>query len=137
LGPADIVDGGTHNPPVVPEPIPNLPESNIPSSVRIIGAKINPKGHDPGLEKIILVNTGADDQPLTGWCLKDKNNNSHVFKDDLIAAGEFLPVPLSGHDIQLSNKGGSIRLFDSNEHTVHKVNYSKAQAKTQGITVLF
>lgn len=141
LGPADVIGPGSHNPTVAPVPGNNSPtgssDVNIPEPVRIIGAKVNPKGHDPGFETIMIANVSAEDQILNDWCLKDKNNNSHVFQDKTIKSGEFLPISLSGENVQLSNKGGHILLYNSSEQIVQKVSYSKAQARAQGVTILF
>ncbi len=107
------------------------------SQVRIISAMVNPSGHDVGFENVTLVNVGAVDKNLVNWHLKDKNHKVHVFEELTIKAGEFLSISLSGDNMQLSNKGGEISLFDDAQKMVHRVSYSKAQAKSQGITILF
>lgn len=106
------------------------------AGVRIIGAKINPVGHDPGFETISLVNTSAAAVSLVGWGLVDKNGSTTSLSGD-IGPGEFKTIELSGEGVQLSNKGGSIRLVNASNASVHEVIYSKAQARQQGITVLF
>lgn len=67
----------------------------------------------------------------------DKNGRSHVIGNTTLKAGEFFTVQLTGEDVQLSNKGGEIVLLDKAKNKVHRVSYSKAQAREQGITILF
>lgn len=141
LGPADVINPTSSNP--VPIPIPDTDtsdsesETNLIPPIRIVGAKVNPEGHDPGLETVVIANVGAKDLSLNDWYLQDKNENSHLFEEKTIKSGEFLSIRLSGQNVQLSNKGGSIYLYNSSKEIVHQVSYSKTQAKTQGITILF
>ena len=51
--------------------------------------------------------------------------------------GSFYTIRLDGTTVQLSNKGGEILLFNSHGEQMHKVVYSKKQARQQGATVLF
>jgi poly(U)-specific endoribonuclease len=44
---------------------------------------------------------------------------------------------LPKNSVQLSNKGGEIRLVNPLNQTVHRVSYSKAQASREGETILF
>ena len=140
LGAADMVDGGGReegggN---------NLPPVNdgdrvteATSQVRIIGAIINPQGDDVGFEKVTLVNAGVTDVAITNWSLQDKNNRAHIIENTTLKAGEFKTLNLTGDSMQLSNKGGDIVLQDAQQKLVHRVSYSKAQARNQGVTVLF
>jgi hypothetical protein len=47
------------------------------------------------------------------------------------------PSCCPSHSLQLSNKGGEIRLVDSAGRTAHVVSYTKAQASREGETLLF
>ena len=152
LGPADPVNAGGRTetsvapvvipqPVIVPQPGPEpevmQPVAAAPSTVRIIAAVINPEGHDPGMETVTLVNTGATPQAITDWEIVDKNGNAFTLAEEALAPGAFRTFTLTGRDAQLSNKGGDIVLVDDAGTVQHKVSYSKAQASRQGITVLF
>ncbi len=137
LGPADIVDGSTVPTGDIPSDTPDTGDSGVDKPIRIVAAKINPQGDDVGFETLTLANVGAAERDISHWCIRDKNNKSYVFEDKKLKSGEFLSIQLSGENVQLSNKGGEIRLYDNSDKLVHKVSYSKAQAKAQGITVLF
>lgn len=45
--------------------------------------------------------------------------------EGIIGGGDFLKIPLSGKDVQLSNKGGIITLLDSSGLKVDGVSYKK------------
>lgn len=105
-------------------------------SVRIIAALVNPKGHDPGLESILLLNTTPDAIGLEGWVLADKNKNRAPLEGSL-KSGEILRHKLSGEDMQLSNQGGIITLLDKDGLKVDGVSYTKKDASRQGWTIVF
>lgn len=138
-GPADPADGVirdpmTDNPVLNDDDIGSIPEMN---SVRIISAMVNPPGDDVGSERVILVNISPKKIKISNWSLQDKNNKSHLIKEKTLEPGEFFSIQLTGKNVQLSNKGGEIRLFNEQQKLVHRVIYSKAQARRQGETVLF
>ncbi|WP_454741783.1 hypothetical protein [Cupriavidus necator] len=105
--------------------------------VKILAALINPAGADSGREKVTLVNTGTDPVRLDGWFLVDKMKNRFGIEDLELAPGIASTMLLPRNSIQLSNKGGEIRLVDRSGHTVHLVTYSKAQAQREGETIVF
>ncbi len=107
------------------------------SKIRIIAALINPKGHDLGKETVTLINIGSKQMILDDWHFEDKNGKSQFLSVLTIKAGETVRIKLKPGGIQLSNKGGHIKLIDTNGNVVHTINYSKGQAKTNGETVLF
>lgn len=123
-----VLGGGTVVTAPVPEPV---------GPVRIVAALLNPEGDDVGHETVTLVNTGRLPVDLANWRLEDRNGARHVFEAMPLAPGEFRTIRLSGRDVQLSNKGGTIQLHDPAGAVRHKVSYSKAQADLQGHTVLF
>ena len=98
---------------------------------------VNPPGHDVGLERVTLVNVAPAEIPITNWRLQDKNGRSRVLEEKVLAPGEFFTVRLSGEDVQLSNKGGEISLYDDKAKLAHRVSYAKAQVRRQGATILF
>lgn len=109
----------------------------IASPIRIIAALINPEGHDPGKETVTLINKGAGQVSLDGWSLEDKNGKTQALSGITIEAGDTFRIKLDPEKAQLSNKGGRIRLIDSNAKVVHSASYSKGQARTNGETILF
>jgi len=139
MGAADLSDG------VVRDPINgNLPNSDDTNGlvtdmypVRIISAIINPQGKDVGYEVVTLVNVAPTEMVITNWSLRDKNDRAYVIEDKILKAGEFFSIRLPRDNVQLSNKGGEIRLHDDQQKLVHRVSYSKTQARRQGVTVLF
>lgn len=106
--------------------------------IQIRGALLNPIGHDPtptgDPEKVYLVNRTAHDIDLNRWTIVNKNGDRQVC-DNVLKGNEekgFL-VP----DCPLSNQGGTISLLDNNGLKVDGVSYSKAQAKREGVLVMF
>ncbi|MBP0640018.1 hypothetical protein [Cupriavidus sp. AcVe19-6a] len=63
--------------------------------------------------------------------------NRFSIEDLELPPGIASTVLLPRNSIQLSNKGGEIRLVDRSGHTVHVVTYSKAQAQREGETIVF
>jgi poly(U)-specific endoribonuclease len=135
-GASPVVGGGSVPGGTVPVSDPLTPV--VASSIRIVAALVNPVGDDAGRETIILVNTGAATQSLAGWRLVDKNRNHHELTELTLRAGTASTILLpERHSLQLSNKGGEIRLVDNAGNTAHVVSYTKAQASRQGETLLF
>jgi hypothetical protein len=108
-----------------------------PSRIRIVAALINPEGHDPGSETITIINTGSTSQVLDGWRIEDRNGKTQSLSGITIKAGDTMRVTLDPSGAQLSNKGGKITLLDASGKVVHTVTYSKGQARTDGLTILF
>ena len=142
-GAADPADGVDRDPVDLPPPADGPPPGDggdaatDPRPVRIIAAMVNPAGHDVGLERVTLVNVSPDEVPVTNWRLEDKNGRSLVLEEKSLAPGEFFTVRLSGADVQLSNKGGDIRLYDDQAQLAHRVSYARDQVRRQGATILF
>ncbi|MDH0613392.1 MULTISPECIES: hypothetical protein [unclassified Agrobacterium] len=113
-----------------PEPITGGP-------MRILAALVNPVGEDPGQETVTLINSGTETVSLEGWFLVDKMKNRFAVGNVSLAGGMATTVLLPKGSIQLSNKGGEIRLVNRDGHTAHLVSYSKAQARTEGQTIIF
>ncbi|MFV1951388.1 MAG: DUF2278 family protein [Nitrospinota bacterium] len=106
-------------------------------SVRIVAAKVNPIGEEPGNETVILINTTPDTIDLDGWKIADKNKKKERLTGPVLGAGETTTITLSGKSAQLSNKGGIITLLDQNGIKINGVSYTKAQVKKQGWTLVF
>ncbi|WP_370906517.1 poly(U)-specific endoribonuclease (plasmid) [Ensifer sp. WSM1721] len=109
----------------------------VSGAVKIVAALVNPLGHDEGKETVTLVNAGIDAVSLDGWFLVDKMSNRFGIKDVTLAPGMATTILLPRNSVQLSNKGGEIRLVDRAGSTTHLVTYSKAQADRQGETIIF
>jgi len=105
--------------------------------IKIVAALVNPEGIDEGQETVTLVNTGVETVSLDGWFLVDKMKNRFGIKDVNLAPGMASTILLPRNSIQLSNKGGEIRLVNRDGATAHLVTYSKAQAGRQGRTIVF
>jgi hypothetical protein len=136
LGPAGevpITQPHPSTPPDVENPV------FVDSSVRIIAALVNPLGDDTGKEKIILINTGPITASIEGWALLDAMNNRYLLPDqpNSVDAGATTTITLPRNSIQLSNKGGEIRLLNRDGKVVHRVSYTKGQAQEQGRTITF
>ena len=137
LGAADLSDGSDRNGGRGDIIIPPVDSADTSRSVRIVAAMVNPGGHDVGFEKVTLVNVDPIDVKLENWSILDKNGKVHVIGNTTLKAGEFFTIRLTGENIQLSNKGGEIVLVNEAKNEVHRVSYSKAQARKQGGTILF
>ncbi|MFZ4658631.1 MAG: lamin tail domain-containing protein [Caldilineaceae bacterium] len=137
LGPATGDDNGSGGSPDPGGEQPTQPTVDNP--VRIIAALVNPLGDDPGQETVTLINTGATRVSLEGWFLLDAMNNRYVLADQALAlaAGATVAIALPKNSIQLSNKGGEIRLLNRDSNVAHRVSYTKGQAQEQGRTLLF
>ena len=105
--------------------------------VVIIAATVNPAGHDPGLERVLLLNTLATAVNLDGWALADKNKRRHPLDGIALEAGAVTALTLPGTTIQLSNQGGIITLLNSEGLKVHGVQYNKTDVSEQGRTIVF
>ena len=105
--------------------------------VVIIAAMVNPVGHDPGMERVLLLNTLATTVNLDGWELADKNKRRHPLDGISLEAGAVTTVTLPGTTIHLSNKGGIITLLNSHGRKVHGVQYNKKDVSEQGRTLVF
>lgn len=122
------------------EPIPGKPIENTPTegTVYIRAALLNPVGPDPDSpgerESVHLLNRTQNDINLSGWTIVNRNRNVQKLNGVLKggAAGKYL-VP----DCPLSNQGGTISLLDARGLKVDGVSYSKAQAKREGVLVMF
>lgn len=105
--------------------------------VKILAALVNPMGHDPSQESVVLMNISPNELDLNGWSLTDKNKRKHLLTNLRLKAGQVITISLTGEDIQLSNKGGIITLLNSEGVKIHGVSYTKEQAQKQGWMIIF
>jgi hypothetical protein len=126
------------SPSPVPSPAPGpAPGPIVASPIKILAALVNPGGHDEGREKVTLINAGPVQQRLDGWFLVDKQRNRIGLEALDLEPGQAATLTLPPGSIQLSNKGGEIRLVDRSGHTAHLVSYTKTQADREGETIIF
>ncbi|WP_414572694.1 DUF2278 family protein [Nostoc sp. CCY 9925] len=125
-----IPDTGTIDPwPVVP------PDSPY-RLARIIAAMVNPRNDDPGRESVTILNISDQTLDLTNWKILDQQDKADTISGS-IEPGEATVFRLSGSGAQLSNKGGTITLINSQGLKVDGVAYTKAAAKTEGKPIVF
>ena len=105
--------------------------------VRIVGALVNPLGHDPGLESVTLLNVSPEPIDLVGWQIANRNDDRFTIGDVIIGAGGTARIALPADIAPLSNQGGEISLLDRQEARVHGVAYTGAQVSRQGWTIAF
>jgi uncharacterized protein YukJ len=117
--------------------IPEACEQPVEEAVRILAALVNPMGHDPGKELVVLMNISPHEVDLDGWSLADKNKRKYHLQDLRLEAGGLVTLSLSGADVQLSNQGGIITLLNAQDIKVHGVSYTREEAKKQGWMIVF
>jgi uncharacterized protein YukJ len=112
-------------------------EQEAAAGVAIIAALANPPADDVGQESVTLLNAQPEAVDLTGWQLASSAGRPLTLAGPVLAPGATTRIQLTGKDVQLSNKGGTITLLDSAGHKVHGVAYTKEQAGASGWTIVF
>lgn len=142
---ADLVAGrapGEPAPSPAPEPsdpsVPSVPASASGAAIRIVAALVNPIGPEDrtGGETVTLLNPGASAVNVAGWTLATSAHSRLVLTDTAIGAGEAVRIDVR-QPLALSNQGGIISLLDDEGSKVHGVSYTRAQAASVGLTVVF
>jgi uncharacterized protein YukJ len=125
----------------IPMPPPGPSPTPVPGGrdghVRIAAALANPRGDDPGLETVTLINASPAPVDLTGWALVDRNKKRSALPSQTIAPGETMCIRLDGAGAQLSNQGGIITLLDEQGLKIDGVSYTREMARRQGWTLVF
>jgi uncharacterized protein YukJ len=103
---------------------------------RIVAAMVNPPADDPGHEFVTILNTSDRILDLANWKILDKQDKAETISGS-IKPGEASVIQLSGNVAQLSNKGGTITLLDSQGLKVDGVAYTKNDAKVEGKPIVF
>jgi uncharacterized protein YukJ len=116
---------------------PTRPDEFNDGLVRIVGALVNPFGHDPGLESVTLLNLSPEPIDLAGWQIANRNDDRFTLEGVIIDAGQTIRIRLPADVAPLGNKGGEISLLDDRATRVHGVAYTGAQASRQGWTLAF
>jgi uncharacterized protein YukJ len=112
-----------------------LPGHDPDFQVRIVGAMVNPVGPAPEAETVTLLNTTTGSIDLTGWSLADKQKNKMSLEGE-IPKGGTLRVDVAA-PMQLANTGGIITLLNDKGIKIHGVSYTAAQARKEGVTIVF
>lgn len=126
-----LAEGQQPGPQPQPQPQPQEGEG----VVRIIAALVNPDGDDVGKETVTLFNATTSQVSLDGWTLIDRQNKVENLSGKKISGNEAVTLRLNGQGIQLSNKGGGIRLCDRSGKLVDAVTYTQEQAASGRIVV--
>ena len=102
--------------------------------IRIVGALVNDTA-SPERETITLLNTADRAVDLAGWSIADTLKRRMALSGG-IARGGTLTIVVE-KPVELSNRGGLITLLDERGVKVHGVSYTREQARTPGLTVVF
>ncbi len=109
----------------------------ITSGIAIAAALVNPKGRESGKETITLLNQTDKAVDLTGWYLSNKPKKNQYLNKLTIEPNAFLTIKADSKKIRLTNTGGVISLFNSDDKKVHEVKYTKKDASKNGWTTRF
>lgn len=121
--------------PMAEGPPPDVPPTGS-GLVYIVAALANPDGDDVGKETVTLFNAATTPIVLDGWKLMDRQNKIEDLTGRRIGGNEAVTLRLSGQGVQLSNRGGAIRLVDGSNAQVGAVTYTKEQA-VSGRAIVF
>ena len=116
------------------------PEQNRPAGatkdVRIAAALINPAGRDTGAEWISIANWSTEAVDLAGWTLVDRLDRELPLAGTIEPGQAIRLQPLN--PILLSNSAaGTITLRDETGRQMDRVGYTEAEARTEGVPVVF
>jgi uncharacterized protein YukJ len=111
-------------------------DREVPSTVQIAAALVNPVGPAPEQERVLLINASPDAVDLTGWQLADKAKQKCPVPGGPLAPGATLQVELAA-PVQLGNHGGIITLLDAAGLKASGVSYTEQQAQREGWTIVF
>ena len=101
--------------------------------VRIVGALVNPSGHDPGMESVTLLNVSPEPIDLAGWQIANRNDDRFTIAAVTIGAGETVRIVLPADVAPLGNQGSEISLLDRQAARVHGVAYTARAGEPPGL----
>jgi uncharacterized protein YukJ len=104
--------------------------------VRIVAVLVNPTGPAPERETVTLLNASPVDIDLAGWSILDHADRRLVLDGGVLPAGDAARVVLAP-PVQLGNRGGLVTLLDPDGLKVDGIAYTKAQASTEGWSLVF
>ena len=105
-------------------------------TIRIVAALVNPVGPAPEAETVTVVNASAADIDLAGWSILDREKRRLTLDAGTLPAGDALRIRLAP-PVALGNSGGLITLLNPDGLKVDGVAYTKAQAATEGRSLVF
>lgn len=111
------------------------PQNETAGFLQIVAALANAKGDEVGHESVTLINLSDQAVSLQDWKIVDKQGKVEVLGNRSVEAGGTIRLFL--HTARLSNKGSTIELQAPDGSVVHRVTYSKADARTNGWSILF
>ena len=111
-------------------------DQEVPATVRIVAALVNPIGPSPEQESVLLLNASPSAVDTTGWQIADRVKTKCPVPGGPLAAGATREVALTG-GVQLGNRGGAITLLDAAGLKVSGVSYTEDQAQREGWTITF
>jgi uncharacterized protein YukJ len=104
-------------------------------AARIIGAFVHPNERKSGVEHVAIRNEGEYPLDITGWRVLNRAG------DELLLEGEVLPRSVRRfelpEDMQLSNRGGIIRLLDPSGQEIDGVSYTRHEARRKHGSLTF
>ncbi|MGJ5676616.1 MAG: hypothetical protein ACR9NN_23935 [Nostochopsis sp.] len=85
----------------------------------------------------VQINTSPNKVDLTTWAIVNQLKQKVSLDGFTIEPGGVVRVPLSGKDMQLSNKGGTLSLLNQEGIKADGVSYTKKDTQEQGWTTVF
>ena len=111
------------------------PASVVSEGIFIAAALVNPVGSDVWRETVTLFNARFEEVNLDGWSLTEKHGLVQPIDNMKIGARQFLTIQIK--KFLLSNRGGTISLFNNLQLRVDKVDYTISQGGREGETIRF
>jgi uncharacterized protein YukJ len=108
----------------------------VPASVPIVAALVNPVGPAPEQESVLLLNASPAAVDLTGWQLADRAQQKCPIPGGPLDPGATRVVPVAP-PMALGNHGGTITLLDAAGLKASGVAYTEQQARREGWTIVF
>lgn len=99
----------------------------VPVQTRILIHSVLANPHDEDTEWVKIKNSSSDSVDVNGWTLQDHARRKTTVTGS-VESGKSLQVFVrKTGDIQLTNSGGSVTLFDSQGNVVDKVHYGSSR----------
>lgn len=114
-----------------PKPIPSFGES----SIKIVAAMVNPSGDERSKETVYLINITNKAIDLNGWKIEDTSRQKQELSNLTIAP--FQMIVVSVNQLELSNKGGIINLYDKEGKKIDGVSYTKNASAKDDVLITF
>ena len=103
--------------------------------VRIVGAFVHPNERKEGVEHVAIRNETGESLSVSGWRVLNRDG------DEVVLEGQILPRAVRRFtlpdDIQLSTRGGRIRLLDETGEEIDSVAYTRHEARRKHGSLTF